>query len=147
MNKAIEINNLCFKYPDDKLVLDKINLDVDEGESIGIIGPNGAGKTTLVLHLNGILRGLGVIKISGIEINDKTIKEIRKKVGVVFQNPDDQLFSQTVFDDIAFGLDNMGFDIDIVNKRVLESLEYVQMAGFEDKLPHHLSVGEKRKLQ
>lgn len=146
MEKAVEIRELNFTYPDGKPALNNINLDVFNGETIGIIGPNGAGKTTLLLHFNGILKGTGMIKIFGIEVNSKNLKEIRKKVGLVFQNPDDQLFSQTVFDDVAFGPINMGFDKESVITRVKGSLDYVNMSGFEEKHPYHLSVGEKKKI-
>lgn len=147
MEKAVEIRELNFTYPDGKPALNNINLDIFNGETIGIIGPNGAGKTTLLLHLNCILKGTGMIKIFGIEANgSKNLKEIRKKVGLVFQNPDDQLFSQTVFDDVAFGPINMGFDKESVITRVKESLNYVNIFGFEEKHPYHLSVGEKKKI-
>lgn len=146
MEKVVEIKNLSFIYPDDRRALDNVNLDIFDGETVGIIGPNGAGKTTLLLHLNGILKGSGTIKILDSEVNNKNLKEIRKKVGIVFQNPDDQLFSQTVFEDVAFGPINMELDTESVITRVKESLNHVGMSGFEDNSSHHLSAGEKKKI-
>lgn len=147
MEKVIEIRNLSYTYPDSKEALDDVNMDVFENECIGLIGPNGSGKTTLLLHLNGVLKGLkGSVKIMGMEISDANIKKIRSIVGLVFQDPNDQLFSPTVFDEIAFGPINMGLSEDDVKKRVSEALECVGMRGYEDRMPYHLSFGEKKKI-
>lgn len=108
MEYAIEIANLSYSYPDGQQALRDINLAIETGESVALIGANGAGKSTLLLHLNGIMRSDGAIKILGLPLNDKNLKQARSKVGLVFQNPDDQLFSPTVFDDVAFGPINMG---------------------------------------
>lgn len=144
--KAIEIKELCFQYPDGTDVLKGINLSIHRGESVGIIGPNGAGKSTLLLNLNGILIGNGRVEIMGMELNKRNLKRIREKVGIVFQNPDDQLFCPTVWEDVAFGPQNMGFSEDDINKRVKEAMETVRLTGFEKRSPHHLSLGEKKRV-
>ncbi|PIZ16479.1 cobalt ABC transporter ATP-binding protein [Candidatus Desantisbacteria bacterium CG_4_10_14_0_8_um_filter_39_17] len=146
MDKAIEIRNLSYSYPDGNAVFEGINLKINEGERVGIIGPNGSGKTTLLLHLNGILRGKDEVKIFGLELNNGNLHEIRKRVGLVFQDPDDQLFSPTVFDDVAFGPLNMELSKDEVNNRVKEALEEVGMSGFEKRFSHALSAGEKKRI-
>jgi cobalt/nickel transport system ATP-binding protein len=147
MRKVIEIKNLKYAYPDGTPALDAIDLDVCEGETLGIIGPNGAGKSTLLLHFNGILRsGNACIKIFDLEIKDETLSTIRSKVGLVFQDPDNQLFMPTVFDDIAFGPINMGLSKARVNAQVDKALQEVDMIGSELRLSHHLSVGEKKRI-
>ena len=146
MRKAISINNLGYSYPDGTLALKDVSLDIFEGESIALIGPNGAGKSTFLLHLNGVLRNEnGAVEIFGDKIRDKNIQDIRKKVGIVFQDPDDQLFMPTVFDDVAFGPLNLGLSKDDVEKRVYMALRRVGLSGYEDRSPHHLSFGEKKK--
>lgn len=145
-NLKIEINNLSFSYPDGKTALENVNLSVAEGETVGIVGANGAGKTTLILHLNGILRGNGTIKIAGMDLNKKNVGKIRSKVGLVFQNPEDQLFSPTVFDDVSFGPLNMKIPKDEVIKRTTDALEMVEMRGFENRSAYHLSEGEKKRI-
>lgn len=146
MEEVIKIRNLDFTYPDGKQGLQSINFSIYKGESVGIIGPNGAGKTTLLLHLVGILRGKGDISILGMEINNGNLKKIRSKVGLVFQNPDDQLFTSSVFEDIAFGPLNLGISRERIRDRVKESLRKVSMDGFEERFPHHLSFGEKKRI-
>ena len=146
MTKAISINNLGYSYPDGTPALKDVSLDIHEGESIAIIGPNGAGKSTFLLHLNGVLRNEnGAVKIFGDKIHDKNIQEIRRRVGIVFQDPDDQLFMPTVFDDVAFGPINLGLSKDEVEKRVDMALRRVGLSGYEDRSPHHLSFGEKKR--
>lgn len=145
-NIVIEIKNLGFTYPDGTEALKNINMQIETGDSVGLIGPNGAGKTTLLLHLNGILRGDGEVEIFDILVNKKNLKEIRKKVGLVFQDPDDQLFMPTVFDDVAFGPINLGFEKEKVVERVNKALKMVGMEDMVDKAPHHLSFGEKKKI-
>jgi cobalt/nickel transport system ATP-binding protein len=145
--KVIEIRGLTYTYPDGKKALDNIDLDVFQGETLGIIGPNGAGKTTLILHFNGILMNENsMIKIFDIPLNNKTKKEIRKKVGIVFQNPDDQLFMPTVFEDIAFGLLNLGLPQNDIRKKVKYILESIGLSGYGERASHHLSFGEKKKV-
>ena len=144
--KVIEIRDLNYTYPDGTRALEEINLDVFEGESLGIIGPNGAGKSTLLLHLNGILRGNSYLKILDLEIKDKNLPRIRSKVGLVFQDPDNQLFMPTVFDDVAFGPLNMGLARDRVEESVSEALKEVDMLDSIKRLSHHLSFGEKKRI-
>jgi cobalt/nickel transport system ATP-binding protein len=146
MDKAVEIENLSFFYPDGHQGLKNINLVVSSGENLALIGPNGAGKSTLLLHLNGILRGNSTIKIFGMPVEEKNLKEIRRKIGLIFQDPEDQLFSLTVFDDVAFGPLNMGYPESEVKQRVAQALEWVGMNGYEKRSPHHLSIGEKKKI-
>ena len=113
---------------------------------MALIGPNGAGKSTLLLHLNGILHSNGVVKVLGRSVDDKNLRWVRSKVGLVFQNPDDQLFSPTVFDDVAFGPINMGYSEAEVRESVTRALELVGMAGYEQRSPHHLSIGERKRV-
>ncbi|MCZ6688449.1 MAG: ATP-binding cassette domain-containing protein [Planctomycetota bacterium] len=141
---AIRLIGLSYAYPDGTRALDGVDLRIGEGEKVGLVGPNGAGKSTLLLHLNAILRGDGSVKIFGLETGPPNLKEIRRRVGLVFQDPDDQLFMPTVFEDVAFGPLQMGLPEDEVKGRVEEALGRVRLGGYEDKAPHHLSDGEKR---
>jgi cobalt/nickel transport system ATP-binding protein len=143
---AIGIANLRFAYPDGVQALRGVDLTIAGGEKVALLGPNGAGKTTLLLHLNGILRGKGDICIMGQRLSNGNLKHFRAQVGLVFENPDDQLFSPTVFDDVAFGPLYMGLPKDDVVERVRLALEQVGMAGFEERLPHHLSLGQKKRI-
>lgn len=143
---AIEIVDLSYTYPDETVALRGINLTVREGESLVVVGPNGAGKSTLLLTLNGTLKGEGLVQVYGLTIDGQDLKEIRKLVGMVFQDPEDQLFMPTVFDDIAFGPLNMSLKEAEVRKRVKEALEAVEMEDFENRLSHHLSFGEKKLI-
>ncbi len=145
-DKVIEINHLSYDYPDGTPALRDIDLVVYRNESIAILGPNGAGKSTLLYHLNGTLIGDGKVTILGLLIEKKNLKEIRKRVGLVFQNPEDQLFCPTVFDDVAFGPLNMGSDEERVRHRVEKALEMVGLKGFEGRSVHHLSEGEKKRV-
>ncbi len=146
MEEIIRVENLAFCYPDGQQALTDINLAVSHGESVALIGPNGAGKSTLLLHLNGILRSNGVVKVFGRAVDDKNLRWVRSKIGLVFQNPDDQLFSPTVFDDVAFGPINMGYSEAEVQQCVTRALDWVGMSGYEPRSPHHLSVGEKKRI-
>lgn len=146
MNKAVEITGLGFKYHDGTPALHDIDLEISEGESIGLIGLNGAGKSTLLLHLNGILTGSGTIRIFGEEIKEKNIKKIRSLVGLVFQDPDNQLFMPTVHEDVAFGPLNMGIKGEELKAKVSKALAEVGLTGFEKRSSHHLSFGEKKRL-
>jgi len=144
--KAITVKNLSYKYPDGSTALEDVNMEVYEGERIVIVGPNGAGKTTFMLHLNGTLHGTeGQIEIFGKNVDKMKRAEIVKEVGMVFQDPDDQLFMPTIFDDIAFGPINMGLKEDEVRERVEKAILSLGLSGFEDRAPHHLSFGEKKK--
>jgi len=144
--EIIRVDNLTFTYPDGQQALNEVTLTAHEGESIALIGPNGAGKSTLLLHLNGILRSDGVVSVLGRTVNEKNLKWVRSKVGLVFQNPDDQLFSPTVFEDVAFGPLNMGCSEDEVRRRVTRALDWVGMSGYEKRSSHHLSLGEKKRI-
>jgi len=146
VNKVIEIESLHFTYPDGTAALRGVTLEIMEGERVALIGPNGAGKSTLLLHLNGIFRGDGSVKVDGLLVEKRTLKSIRQKVGIVFQNPDDQLFCPTVFEDVAFGPQNLGLDGEEVERRVRESLAAVGMEGAAKKSPFRLSFGEKKKV-
>lgn len=145
----IQTENMSFTYPDGTSALNNINLEIFEGEKAAIIGSNGAGKSTLFSHFNGILRPTsGLIKIDGKPASYKKddLMRIRQKVGMVFQNPDDQLFSPTVEEDVAFGPMNLGLLDDEVEKRVEESLSAVGMLEEREKPPHHLSGGQKKRV-
>ena len=145
MDKIVEINNLSYTYPDGTPALNGVSLDVMEGESIGIIGPNGAGKSTLLLHLNGILQSKnGAIRVLGMPLTNRNLRKIRSKACLVFQDPEDQLFMPTVFDDVAFGLINLGYHVQAVREKVGEILERVDLSGCESRSSHHLSFGEKK---
>ena len=147
MNNYLKINNLSYSYPDGHKALSSVSFSIDQGESISILGPNGAGKTTLILHLNGILGKLsGEIEVSGLKYIPDNIDKIRKTVGVVFQDPDDQLFMPTVIEDVMFGPKNFGFTQKEAEENSLEALKMGGMEKFEDRAPHHLSFGQKRKV-
>ena len=143
---VIEIDNLVYAYPDGQQALKGVSLTVQEGEKVAITGPNGAGKSTLFLHLNGILNGDGMVRVMGMEVMDGHLGAIRAKVGLVFQDPDDQLFSPTVFEDVAFGPLHIGLSEGEVRRRVRWALAQVGMEGFEDRMPHHLSLGERKRI-
>jgi cobalt/nickel transport system ATP-binding protein len=146
MPAGIHIKNLNFSYTPDKPVLKDISMDIKPGEKFGLIGPSGAGKSTLLLHLNGILAGKGVVKIGGRTVEKKSLPEIRKMVGMVFQNPDDQLFSPTVEEDVAFGPLNFGYDREEVATRVRNALKIMNLTGFEESVSHHMSLGERKRV-
>ena len=146
MNKVVEIESLHFSYPDGTEALRGITLDVLKDDRVAVMGPNGAGKSTFLLHLNGIFRGDGSVKIDGLPVEKGNLKTIRQKVGLVFQNPDDQLFCPTVFEDVAFGLQNLGCPPDEINVRVEKSLAAVGMQTAARKSPFRLSFGEKKKV-
>ena len=146
MHHTIDIRNLRFAYPDGVLALNGIDLYIAPGEKVALVGPNGAGKSTLMLHMNGILHGDGEIFVCGTRVSESTLAEVRAAVGLVFQDPDDQLFSQTVFEDVAFGPLYMGLPESEVQGRVRQALAAVGMQGSEGRVPHHLSVGEKKRV-
>ena len=147
MSKYLKINNLSYAYPDGHNALKGIDFSINQVESIAILGPNGAGKTTLILHLNGILGELkGEIEVDGLEYSSENIGKIRKTVGVVFQDPDDQLFMPTVIEDVMFGPKNFGYSNEESEPNAVEALKMVGMENFQDRAPHHLSFGQKRKV-
>jgi len=144
MPKAIEIENFSYSYPDGTAALREITLSVKQGEKIALIGPNGAGKSTLLLAMGGFVKGTGKVLIDGLQINRKNLKKIRTLLTSCLENPDDQLFMPTLFDDVAFGPLNMGLEPKEVKKRVADALQTVGLANMADKAPHHLSAGQKR---
>ncbi len=146
MHHTIEIRELVFKYPDGARALDGVNFYIAPGEKVALVGPNGAGKSTLLLHLNGILRGEGSVRVAGMEITPSNLLKIRAAVGLVFQDPDDQLFSPTVFDDVAFGPLYQGLPEAQVRARVAEALAAVRMQDYAARVSHHLSVGQKKRI-
>jgi cobalt/nickel transport system ATP-binding protein len=143
---VLQVRDLHFSYPDGHSALHGVSLKLCEGDKVALVGPNGAGKSTLMLHLNGILGGRGEIEIGGQRITRDNLPVIRSMVGLVFQNPDDQLFSPTVFEDVAFGPLHMGLPEAEVRVRVDSALEAVRMTSYKDRLSHHLSVGEKKRI-
>jgi cobalt transport protein ATP-binding subunit len=146
MTAAIEMQDLSYAYPDGHVALRNVNLIVGAGERVGLVGPNGAGKSTLLLHLNGLLAGTGRVLVAGMSLSDGNLPHVRRKVGLVFQEADDQLFSPTVFEDVAYGPIYQGMPSDEVEKRVAGALSKVGLEGFERRAPYHLSVGEKRRV-
>ena len=145
---VIAVQNLTFAYADGHIALHDVSVNIQAQEKVALVGPNGAGKSTLMLHFNGILgqHDNGRIAVSGLPITKSTLPLIRAKVGLVFQNPDDQLFSPTVFEDVAFGPLHMGFAERDVRARVERALGQVDMAGFGERLSHHLSIGQKKRI-
>jgi cobalt/nickel transport system ATP-binding protein len=144
---AVRITRLHYTYPDGTRALDSIDLDIRAGERAALVGPSGAGKSTLLLHLNGILRGSGTVRIMGQSVADGDLKFIRKQVGLVFQDPNDQLFCPTVFEDIAFGPLNLSVPAHEIGKRVEKALNAVRLdQSYADRSAHHLSLGERKKV-
>jgi cobalt/nickel transport system ATP-binding protein len=143
--EIIQLKNITYAYPDGRPALLDINLSLFQGEKVALIGPNGAGKSTLLLHLNGLLHQKGDVLISGQKIHSGNLKRVKSQIGLVFQNPDDQLFSPTVFEDVAFGPLNLGWPEACVRESVTRALAAVGLIGFEKRPPHHLSLGEKRR--
>ena len=143
---AIRVEGLRYHYPDGRVALDGVDLCIAPGERVAILGPNGAGKTTLMLHLNGVLTATsGTVEISGISLNRKTLRDIRRRVGLVFQDPDDQLFMPTVAQDVAFGPANFGVTGDELAARVAAALDVVSMTEHAERSPAHLSGGQRRR--
>lgn len=146
MTNVLQVQDLHFSYHDGHAALRGVSFQMCAGDKVALVGPNGAGKSTLMLHLNGILHGNGEVTVGGKRLSRDNLPAIRAMVGLVFQNPDDQLFSPTVFEDVAFGPLHMGLPMDEVERRVKLALEAVRMSGFRDRLSHHLSVGEKKRI-
>ena len=146
MEPVIEIRNLSFSYPDGKQALAGINLLVQPGEKVALVGANGAGKSTLLYHLNGIFTGSGMIRVNQLELNKNNLPRVRAMVGLVFQNPDDKLFSPTVYEDVAYGPTYQGFDPHIVREKVALALKAVHMEDYTLRNPYHLSSGEKKRI-
>lgn len=144
--KVIQIRGLRYRYPDGTQALDGIDFHLDAGECVALLGANGSGKTTFVLHLNGLLEGEGVVEICGMPVSKANVQTIRAKVGLVFQDSDEQLFMPTVLEDVAFGPLNMGVPPQEAVARAEKILEQVGLThAAMHKAPHHLSSGEKRR--
>jgi cobalt/nickel transport system ATP-binding protein len=144
---SLEVKGLAYAYPDGHQALFGVDLSVGRGERVALLGPNGAGKTTLVLHLNGILTGgVGSVSVAGLPVAKRNLAQIRRQVGIVFQDPDDQLFMPTVREDVAFGPAASGLRGAELEERVRKALERVGMAEYADRPPHHLSFGQRRRV-
>jgi cobalt transport protein ATP-binding subunit len=144
---AIELTHLHFRYPDGYEALRGIDVRIEAGEKVALVGPNGAGKSTLMLQLNGLLvPSHGVVRVGGVAVDRSTVRRIRAEVGVVLQDPDDQLFSPTVHDDVAFGPIHLGVPADEIHERVERALAAVGMTGFERRIPHRLSLGQRKRV-
>ncbi len=145
----IALSGLSYRYPDGHDALFDVSFTLAAGERVALIGPNGAGKSTLLLHLNGLLPdrppSTATVTVDGLPVAEANLREIRRRVGLLFQDPDDQLFCPTVWEDVAFGPRQLGLREPELSRLVTESLAQVGLAGFEERLPHHLSRGEKRR--
>jgi cobalt/nickel transport system ATP-binding protein len=147
MTPLIEVQNLSFAYPDGHVALAGVSLSLAAGEKIALVGPNGAGKSTLMLHLNGILRpAAGAVRVLGLDVIERNLPRVRAAVGLVFQDPDDQLFCPTVFDDVAFGPIYQGLPEHEVRVRVQQALDAAGMGHMAGRVSHHLSTGEKKRI-
>lgn len=144
MAKAIEIKDFSYKYPDGTVALSDINFSINEGQKVVLIGSNGAGKSTLLLAMAGFAKGRGEISVNGLKVEKKNLRKIRTVIGCCLENPDNQLFMPTLFDDVAFGPLNMGLDTEQVKIRVAQALQTVGLEEMAEKAPHHLSAGQKR---
>ena len=150
MTPAVEVRGLRFGYGDAPAALAGVSFSVAPGECVGIVGPNGAGKSTLLLHLNGVLpeepTGEASVLVDGLPVAKENLSEVRRKVGLLFQDPDDQIFCPTVYEDVAFGPAQLGIAEPELGRLVSSTLARVRLQGFEQRLPHHLSLGEKRRV-
>jgi cobalt transport protein ATP-binding subunit len=146
VHTAVVVKDLRFSYPDGHAALFGVSLQVEAGERVALVGPNGAGKSTFMLHLNGILQGQGEVQVGGHTVGNGSLGQVRAAVGLVFQDPDDQLFSPTVYEDVAFGPLHMGLPLDEVRRRTEAALAAVGMSAYGPRVSHHLSVGEKKRI-
>jgi cobalt/nickel transport system ATP-binding protein len=146
MQPLVEVRGLRFRYPDGTVALDGVDFVLQAGESVALLGPNGSGKTTFVSHLNGLLKGEGFLEVCGLPVDDAHMQAVRAKVGLVFQDPDSQLFMPTVLEDVAFGLLHRGMNSNEAAGRARSALAAVGMSGAENRMPYHLSAGEKKRV-
>lgn len=147
MSPFVEVENLSYRHPGGALALDGISLQMSETENLAVLGPNGSGKTTLLLHLNGTLTGTGSVRVSGREVSPRNLPEIRRRVGLVFQDADEQLFMPSVLEDVMFGPLNLGWSPLKAEKRAREILSQVGIGPeLSRRAPFHLSAGEKRRV-
>jgi cobalt/nickel transport system ATP-binding protein len=146
MTCVVRVHGLRYRYPNGQPALDGIDLSVEHGERVAVLGPNGAGKTTFVLHLNALLTGEGELEVAGLTVEKANAWELRSRVGLIFQDPDDQLFMPTVREDVAFGPLNMKLPREEVDVRVAQALRTVRMEHALDRAPHQLSMGERRRV-
>src|SRR5437762_7810644 len=143
---VILVRDLHFRYEDGTVALAGVDFDLGPGETVALLGANGSGKTTFVLHLNGLLEGRGQIEVCGLPLKKDTLKQIRQKIGIVFQDPDDQLFMPSVLEDVAFGALNLGLAPRQASERARDVLAKVGMTESHDKAPYHLSAGQKKRV-
>ena len=143
---VISVRDLHFQYEDGTVALAGVDFELQPGETVALFGANGSGKTTFVLHLNGLLEGSGAIEICGMPLSKDTLKQVRQKIGLVFQDPDDQLFMPSVLEDVAFGALNLGLSPDEARERARVALEQVGMIEGLEKAPYHLSAGQKKRV-
>lgn len=150
LSPLLEVRGLSFRYPDGHEALRGLTFSMREGERVALIGPNGAGKSTLLLHLNGLLpertASVPAVTVDGLPVEPPHLAEVRRRVGLLFQDPDDQLFCATVWEDVAFGPQQLGVREPRLSELVRDSLAQVGLAGFDERMPHHLSRGEKRRV-
>jgi cobalt/nickel transport system ATP-binding protein len=145
MNPAIEVTGLSYRYPDGTLALDGVEFSIERGSSVALLGPNGAGKSTLLLHLNGLLGAKGSVSILGKKVEEANLPWVRKRVGLVFQDPEDQLFMPSLWEDVAFGPRNLGLSNREVEENASWALKVVGLSEMAEKCPHNLSFGQKKR--
>lgn len=146
MTPLVEVRGLRYRYEDGTAALNGVDFRLEPGETVALLGANGSGKTTFVLHLNGLLVGEGTVTVCGLPVEKKNLTAIRRKVGIVFQDSDNQLFMPTVLEDVAFGLLNLGISRDSAIARARTALETAGMASAASRAPYHLSAGEKKRV-
>lgn len=146
MKKIIELSSVFYNYPNGYKAIQDVSFEAFEGDRIAILGPNGAGKSTLLLLLAGLIKpSKGIVKLFGFDTKSKEFESVRRRIGIVFQNPDEQLFCPTIWEDVVFGLENLGLSEKEIELRANEALEFVGLLDHKQKAPHRLSVGEKKK--